>query len=527
MLHGKQFIAGEHVSTNGSSYRSVNPATGEAFGESFHEGSEDEVDRAMRAAEQCFDELRGRSPEERAALLEAIADEIMALEEALLERAHLETGLPMGRLTGERGRAVNQTRLFASLIREGSWVDARIDHGNPERTPAPKPDIRSMRVGIGPVVVFGASNFPLAIGVAGTDTIAALGAGCPVVAKAHPAHPGTCELLGSAIQKALEKTGMPAGAFSMVHGRGHEVGLALVRHPAARAVAFTGSLRGGRALFDAAAARPDPIPVYAEMGSTNPVFILPGAMASRTETIARGYLNSVNLGVGQFCTNPGLVLGVKGEALNQFVETAGRFASETDPATMLHPGICNAYYEGVERIRATSGIHVAGETSVEVDRAKTQAACSIFTTDLDTLQQNTHLMEEVFGPVSIVVECASVQEMERMAEDLDGHLSATLHGTGEDLQANQKLVRILERKAGRLIFNGFPTGIEVCYAMHHGGPYPATTDSHFTSIGTAAIDRFVRPVCYQDFPDAALPAELQENNPMGIWRLVDGVMSQK
>ena len=526
MLHGKQLIAGNRTASTESTFRSINPATAEAFGEKFYEGSEEDVDRAIRAADAVFDEFRGRTAEERADLLESIADEILALGDDLLERAHLETGLPMGRLKGERGRAVNQTRLFASIVREGSWIGARIDRGNPDRTPAPKPDVRSMNQPIGPVAVFGASNFPLAIGVAGTDTVAALSSGCPVVVKAHPAHPGTCELLAEAIQQALAKNDMPAGAFSMVHGRSNEVGLALVKHPATRAVAFTGGLRGGRALFDAAAARPIPIPVYAEMGSTNPVFLLPGALEKRADEIAKGYLGSVNLGVGQFCTNPGVVLGLKGEALDRFVDVSAETAGGIEPATMLHPGISKAFYEGVERIRDTGGVDLAGEQNIPGDPQKTQATCTIFTTDMATLQSNEHLMDEVFGPTSLVVNCSSIDEMKAFAEDLDGHLSATIHGTDEDLIEHASLVRILERKAGRLIFNGFPTGIEVCAAMHHGGPYPATTDSHFTSIGSAAINRFVHPVCYQNFPDAALPLELQNANPRGIWRLVDGELSR-
>ena len=416
-MHGKQLIAGATVANSDRTFRSVNPATGEEFGESFYDGTEEEADQALVAAHRVFDSFRETSVEQRAALLERIADEIMALGDALLDRAHLETGLPMGRLNGERGRAVNQTRLFANVLREGSWVDARIDQGNPDREPAPKPDIRSMNRPIGPVVVFGASNFPLAIGVAGTDTVAALGAGCPVVVKGHPAHPGVSELLAGAIAKALDKSGMPAGAFSLIHGRSHDVGLALVRHPLTKVVAFTGGLRGGRALFDVAAARPEPIPVYAELGSTNPVFILPGAMQERAETIAKGYLQSVNLGVGQFCTNPGILLGLQGADLDRFAAETGQLAGDVEPATMLHPGLCESYYAGVERIQNTPGVELLGETQTQADRSLTQAACKVFTTDIGTLEKNEHLMDEVFGPASVVVECTSVADMERLAED--------------------------------------------------------------------------------------------------------------
>ncbi|MFK7844548.1 MAG: aldehyde dehydrogenase (NADP(+)), partial [Rhodothermales bacterium] len=379
--------------------------------------------------------------------------------------------------------------------------------------------------GIGPVAVFGASNFPLAIGVAGTDTVTAFGAGCPVVAKAHPAHPGTSELLAGAIAKAIKKSGLPAGVFSMLHGRGHEVGLAMATNPHIKAVAFTGGLRGGRALFDAAAARPEPIPVYAEMGSTNPVFLLPGALKERSADIAKGYLQSVNLGVGQFCTNPGVVLGLKGDGLKAFQSESGKIAESVAPATMLHPGISKAFSGGVEKIQGTPGVSLLGQTasSLTVD---TQAACSIFATDIETLKSTPHLMEEVFGPTSIVVACNSVDEMEETAEALEGHLSATIHGTKEDLEAHRNLITILEKKVGRIIINGYPTGIEVCAAMHHGGPYPASTDSHYTSIGTGAILRFGRPVCYQGFSEDLLPAQLRNANEKGIWRMVDGELTK-
>lgn len=524
-LQGKQLIAGEFKASSNDTFQAINPSLNAAFGTFYHEATLDEVAEAAEAANASFDAIRLASPAKRAELLNAIADEIMNLGDDLLNIANQETGLPMGRLTGERGRAVNQIRLFAELVKEGSWVDARIDTANPDRTPAPKPDVRSMLMGIGPVAVFGASNFPLAIGVAGTDTVSAFGAGCPVIAKAHPAHPGTSELFGVAIAKAVESTGLPAGIFSLLHGRGHEMGLAMVRHPHVKAVAFTGSLRGGRALFDAAVARPEPIPVYAEMGSTNPVFLLPGALKNDSEGIAQGYLQSVNLGVGQFCTNPGVVFGFKGDDLQSFKAASGKIAEGVAPATMLHPGISEAFYGGVHRIEQTAGVDVVGKTAAatEVD---TQATCAIFSTDIETLTETPHLMEEVFGPTSIVVGCNTSEEMEALAESLEGHLSATVHGTPEDLAANTKLLSILQKKVGRIIINGYPTGIEVCAAMHHGGPYPATTDSHYTSIGTGSILRYGRPVCFQNYPDELLPVELRNKNAMNIWRLVNNSQSQ-
>ncbi|MEZ4701919.1 MAG: aldehyde dehydrogenase (NADP(+)) [Rhodothermales bacterium] len=524
-LLGKHLLGGVSSADGQHVFYAVNPSDGSKLQPGFHEALPEEVDQALHLADGAFTGLRQMTPAQRAAMLRAIAEEILALGDALLDRAHAETGLPMGRLQGERGRAVNQIRLFADLIEEGSWVQARIDVGDPERQPLPKPDVRSMLMPIGPVAVFGASNFPLAIGVAGTDTISALGAGCPAVVKAHPAHPGTSEMMGQAISRGLARTGAPAGSFSMLQGAGHAMGIAMVQHPLTRAVAFTGSFRGGRALFDAAASRPDPIPVYAEMGSVNPVFLLPGALAQRAEQIAQGYLQSVNLGVGQFCTNPGLVVGIEGESLGRFVEAAGKMAAETPAATMLHPGIAAAYRDGVQRIAQTQGVRVAGRAA-DADEASCQAACVIFQTDIATLGDQEQLMEEVFGPASIVASGSSLDDLIAVARKLDGHLTATVHGTDEDLASHAELIRVLETKVGRLIFNGFPTGIEVCAAMHHGGPYPATTDSHFTSIGTGAIFRFARPICYQNFPDAALPEELRNRNAAGVWRLVNNAMTQ-
>ncbi len=524
-LHGQQIIGGQTFAASGQTFTATNPATGEALPTAFHEGTADEADRALQAADRVFDAFRHSSADQRADLLDAIADEIEALGDQLLERCNAETGLPMGRQQAERGRTVNQARLFATMIRDGSWVDARIDRANPDREPMPKPDIRRMLIGIGPVAVFGASNFPLAISVAGTDTICALGAGCPVVVKAHPGHPGTCELLARAIGKAIEKVGLPADVFSLVHGVGHEIGMALVKHPLTKAVGFTGSLKAGRALFDAAAARPEPIPVYAEMGSANPVFMLPGALAERGEQLAQGLIGSVTLGVGQFCTSPGLVFGLSDETFSKFAFDAAKAAEAAAPATMLHGGIHQSYCDGVKRLSSVDGVKQLGASSDEP--GQTQAACVILATDASTFEANAGLNEEVFGPASLLVEAQDASELERIASNLDGHLTATIQGTPDDLREHRQLVSILERKVGRLIFNGFPTGVEVCHAMHHGGPYPATTDSHFTSIGTASIARFARPICYQDFPDDVLPEALRNANGRGSWRLIDGELTKE
>jgi len=478
-----------------------------------------EIAAALNRASASFESFRTKPPEQIAALLDEIAEQIVLLGDQLIERAQAETALPTARLQGERGRTTNQLKLFAALLREGSWVEATIDHALPDRRPLPKPDIRRMLVPIGPVVVFSASNFPLAFSVAGGDTASAFAAGNPVVVKAHPGHPETSALVARAIEAAIAKIGMPDGIFSMVRGVSHEVGLCLVRHPAAKAVAFTGSLLGGRALFDAATARPEPIPVYAEMGSTNPVFLLPGAVKKNPDSIADGLLQSVTLGVGQFCTNPGLVFGMQDENWQKFTERAAQAAAKSVPGRMLYGGLCERFQQGAERFRKLPGVQLAAQSS---DLPKSgEVKTLVFTTDAKVFHAQPALHEELFGPATVLVSCSSTEELERAAAELPGQLTATIHGTEDDLAVHRKLVSILEQKAGRLIFNGFPTGVEVCPSMHHGGPYPATTHSHFTSVGTAAIKRFTRPVCFQNFPDAALPTELRESNPRKIWRLVD------
>ena len=520
-LTGHHLIGDTTGAVGQETFEASNPATQQKLTPTFHEATVAEAGMALRLGQECFDAFRATPAEERAKFLETIADEVMELGDALLERAHQETGLPMARLTGERARAVNQAKLFAGLIREGSWVDARIDLALPDRQPLPKPDVRRMLAPIGPVVVFGASNFPLAISVVGTDTVSALGAGCPVVVKGHPGHPGVCEMLGRAIQNAVKKCGLPSGVFSLLQGAGHELGVALVQHPITQAVAFTGSLKGGRALFDVANARKEPIPFYAEMGSVNPVFVLPGAAAERGETIAEQFVQSVGLGVGQFCTNPGMLLGLKGESLDLLAQKTAEAAANAAPATMLHAGIAKAYGVGLERMKSIQGVKTCGLSSVESDSSKNQAACHVFEADLNALFDHPELKEENFGPSSVILKADTAEQLEQAAEGLEGQLTATIHGNESDLKEHSKLIRILERKVGRLIFNGFPTGIEVCPSMHHGGPYPATTHSFFTSIGTASILRFVRPLCYQNFPDAGLPVELRNKNERGILRLVD------
>lgn len=524
-LYGKSWIGGQPSALGSRTFRVAAPGGTGDLAPDFHEATLAELDRAMALARAAARPFRAAEPETVARLLERIGEEILALGPALLERAARETALGIDRLTAERTRTVQQLWMFAALVREGSWVDARIDRAQPDRKPLSKPDVRRMLVPIGPVAVFCATNFPLAFSVAGGDTASALAARCPVVVKANRAHAGTAELVGRAVARAVEACGLPPGIFALLHGADHELNLALVRHPSVRAVGFTGSLRGGRELFDAAVRRPDPIPVYAEMGSVNPVFLLPGALRERAEGIAEGLKSSMTLGQGQFCTKPGAVFGPAGADFERFAGALARLVAEHSPGTLLHEGIRRSYEEGLRRLSARAAC--VARSKAPADLARTEAPAAVFRTDVEAYLDARELREEVFGPATVLVSCASGDEFERVAGSLEGHLTATIHGTLEDLRRHAGLVEILESKVGRLVFNGFPTGVEVCPSMHHGGPYPATTDAHFTSVGTAAIDRWVRPVCYQNFPDEALPPELRRRNTRGIWRLVDGAWTKE
>jgi alpha-ketoglutaric semialdehyde dehydrogenase len=526
ILHGRSIIAGQLASNGARTFQPIAPAGGEKLAPPFHECSIADVDRALHEAEEAFGSFRRSTAAARAALLDRIADEIVALGDALLERCHRETGLPLDRLTGERARTCGQLKLFASVVREGSWCDARIDTALPDRAPIAKPDLRRVLLPIGPVIVFGSSNFPLAFSVAGGDTASALAAGCPVVVKAHRAHPGTSEMVAGAVASAVEASGLPPGVFSMLHGAGAEIGIALVRHPLARGAGFTGSRVAGRALFDAAAARPDPIPVFAEMSSLNPLLVLPGALRERGGKIAEGLRGSVTLGVGQFCTKPGLVFGIGGAEFEKFAEDFGRLMAAAMPATMLHPGICHAFHEGIAAFEKIPGVVRVAESDADADRARTQGEPTVFATDAENFAARPELHEEIFGPFTLLVSAKNAGDLAAALRSLEGQLTATLHGTAMDLAEYADLLRLLERKAGRLVINGFPTGVEVCPSMHHGGPYPATTDERFTSVGTAAIQRWARPVCYQNFPPDALPPELIDGNPRAIMRMVNGSLTR-
>ncbi|MEO8334819.1 MAG: aldehyde dehydrogenase (NADP(+)) [bacterium] len=520
-LIGGNLIGGVPAAPGDVTFHATDPSTGTQLEPSFSEATHADVDAAVAEAEDAFRTYGQSSGEQRARFLRAIADEIIALGAPLLHRASAETGLPIARLEGERGRTVGQLKLFADLLDEGSWVEARIDSGDPTRAPLPKPDLRRMLVPLGPVAIFGASNFPLAFSVPGGDTASALAAGCTVVFKAHPAHPGTSELAAGAIARAAASSNMPAGVFSLLHGWSHEVGLAMVRHPRISAVGFTGSLRGGRAIFDAAAARPEPIPVYAEMGSINPVFLLPSAMAERSSTLAQGLATSIAMGVGQFCTNPGVIVGVRGTALDNLAADLAAQVERLQPGVMLYGQLRDGYTKAVDRAGARSEV-LARAGSEDALRAQP----ALLRTDGAHFLADPELREEMFGPVSVVVAASDYMELERVAEGMEGQLTATIHGTPEELRSHARLVEILTRKVGRLLFNGFPTGVEVGHAMQHGGPYPASSDSRTTSVGTGAITRFVRPVCFQNFPEASLPIALRSKNTLGIWRLVNGSLNR-
>ncbi|WP_367872211.1 aldehyde dehydrogenase (NADP(+)) [Luteolibacter sp. Populi] len=478
----------------------------------------EEVDQAVElaaTASPLYSKLTGK---ERGAFLRAIAAELEAVVDDIAERGTLETGLPDARLRGETGRTTGQLRLFAALVEEGSWVDARIERAQPERQPLPKVDIRSMLKPLGPVAVFCASNFPLAFSVAGGDTAAALSAGCPVVVIAHHAHPGVAEIVAQAILRAALATGMPEGVFSLLYGGGPAVGIPVVQHPAIQAVGFTGSRHGGTALMAAAASRPQPIPVYAEMSSVNPVVILPGALERGEAALAEAFFNSLVLGVGQFCTNPGLVFLPDGMGL-VFLDRLKQLVGTSMPGVMLSEGVAQAYVDAVDAFANSEGVETVGRSAAP--NGTGPGAAAIFSVSVRRFLEDDLLQSEIFGPAALIVR-GSLAEIEATIPELEGQLTATIHGTEAELAHHSALVAALANKAGRVIFNGFPTGVEVCHAMVHGGPYPATSDGRSTSVGTMSIQRFVRAVCYQSFPDAILAPELQDANPLGIWRTEEG-----
>jgi NADP-dependent aldehyde dehydrogenase len=499
--------------------------TGVDLEPAYHYAPVEDVDWAANLAEDAFAVYSRVSGREKARFLRHIAAGIEAIAAEIVERAHKETALPEARLQGETARTVNQLRLFAQVVEEGSWLNARIDPAQPERKPLPRSDIRSMLRSLGPVAVFGASNFPLAFSAAGGDTASALAAGCPVIVKAHSAHPGTSELVGRVICESVKACGLPPGTYALLYGAGSQLGKALVEHPAIKAVGFTGSLGAGRALMQVAASRPEPIPCFTEMSSSNPVFVLPEALRKRAEKIADGLFASFTLGAGQFCTKPGLVFLPKNADADALVAVLKARVEQAAAAPMLTDMICRNYKNGLQERQAHSAIKTLAQAPAAGEE-KSRGATALLEMSGSALLRDPEQAREVFGPSTLVVRYAGRSELMDLASALEGQLTATLHGNGGDFAAYSDLLAVLERKAGRLIVNGYPTGVEVCHAMVHGGPYPATSDSRNTSVGTQAIYRFVRPVCYQDFPQEALPEELRDKNPLGIWRLVDGAFTR-
>jgi len=525
-LAARSLIGFRDGNGSGEPFYATDPTNGRPLQPGYIAATPQEVELAALLASEAFTAY-GRVPgPERGAFLRKVAAKIESIAGDVVERAGQETALPQARLQGETARTCAQLRLFAELAEEGSWVAARIDRADPERKPAAKPDIRSMLRPLGPVVVFGASNFPLAFSVAGGDTASALASGNPVIVKAHAAHPGTSELVGQMVRESVRECGLPEGVFSLLFDGGSDVGTALVKHPLVRAGGFTGSRAAGRVLMDVAAARPEPIPFYAEMSSTNPVFILPGALRQPGEPIAARLYASFTMGAGQFCTKPGMIFLQPGDEAASFTDRLRQLVAASAPFHLLTERIHSSYDSALADRKADSSVTLLAEAPKAPQAAGFAVGSALFETDAATFLE-AHLDTEIFGPTTLLVQNLSRDQILAIAHSLDGHLTATIHGTEQDLHDFADLIAILENKVGRLVFNGFPTGVEVCHAMVHGGPYPSTSDGRSTSVGTQAIFRFTRPVCYQGFPDEALPQELKNANPLGIWRMVDGQMTRE
>src|SRR4051812_16611013 len=521
-LTGNMPIGSRSVRGAGAPIHAYNPASGERLEPDFAGATQGDLENACALAQAAFRPYRLVPLARRAEFLEAIAIAIEGLGDELIERAMAETGLPRPRLEGERGRTCGQLRLFAQVVRDGWFLDVRIDPEILNRKPARRPDIREQHIGLGPVAVFGASNFPLAFSVAGGDTASALAAGCPVIVKAHSAHPGTSELVGRAVQSAVAQMGLPEGVFSMLYDSGTAIGAALVAAPEIKAVGFTGSRRGGMALFKIARERAEPIPFYGEMSSINPVILLPGALKARAAAIAAEYVGSLTLGAGQFCTNPGLVLALEGAETEEFANAAAAALSKTVAQPMLTAGIRSAYVEGVTRLAQHPAVEKLANDASDHPH---QARGALFATSAKSFAGHGELAEEVLGAAALVAACTSLEELSAVLEGRGGQLTAAIHMSDGDDAAMEKLLPVLEEKVGRILVNGFGTGVEVCHAMVHGGPFPATSDSRSTSVGSMAIQRFLRPVAYQDLPDGLRPAPLKEANPLGLARLVNGKLT--
>ena len=525
MISGKNYIGNKLSAAGNKIFKTFNPIKNMDNEWDIIEATDTEVNQAADLASKAFNIYRNVSGIEKGKFLRSIAEEIEALGEVLLDVYSAESGLPRGRALGERGRTIGQLRAFATHVEDGNWVNASIDTAQPDRQPMPKVDLRKINIPLGPVAVFGASNFPFAFSTAGGDTAAALAAGCPVIIKSHPMHAATGEMISSAIIKAAEKTGMPNGVFSNLNSSGIEVGQALVIHSKIKAVGFTGSLRGGRALFDLAAKREEPIPVFAEMGSVNPVVILPQALKNRSASLAKTYSDSITLGAGQFCTNPGLIIGIKSQYLTNFVNNLAQEIVKVDPLCMLHPRIVQAYEINKANTIAQNGIKVIASYCDDVQ--PNFAKQLVTTVEASIFLNNPILHHEVFGPFSLVVQCENKLQMEKVISNLDGQLTGTLISDDDEISRFSTIIDALQNRIGRIIFNGVPTGVEVCASMFHGGPYPASTDSRFTAVGVDSIKRFVRPFSYQNWPDNLLPDELKNENPLEITRLVNGHITRQ
>jgi NADP-dependent aldehyde dehydrogenase len=523
MITGKNYI-GDSLSAEGDiTYKTFDPKLNQETEWTFYEATPDEIDTAAHLASNAYEAYKAIPDVKKAIFLRKIAEEIEALGDDLIDAYTQETGLPEGRAKGERGRTMGQLNTFADLLEEGSWVEATIDTALPERAPMPKADIRKMLFAIGPVVVFGSSNFPFAYSTAGGDTASALAAGCPVIVKSHPMHAATGELVSSAILKAAEKTGMPKGVFSNLNSSGIEVGQQLVMHPKVKGLGFTGSIKGGTALYRLASERNEPIPVFAEMGSINPVLALPSALDEKGDEWAKKYAASIMLGAGQFCTNPGLLLGIKSPSLDSFINSLGNEIESLEPSCMLHPNIHRGYERGKVELSSQVGVDVVAEYDDEL--APNYAGQKVVSVSGSNFLKNPKLHQEVFGPFSLVVRCDDADEIAQVLQHLEGQLTGTVLGNADEIASYGQAINAMQGRVGRIIFNGVPTGVEVCPAMHHGGPFPASTDSRFSAVGTSAIKRWVRPVCFQNWPQDALPEALKDHNPLGIQRLVNNSYS--
>lgn len=518
MLKGCNYLGKEESSKGNVFFKAFNPKKGITLECDFYQASENEIDKATQLSEQSFKILKMKSTSEKANFLGIVSEMLIFEKEKIIERCMEETALPFQRLEGEMGRTVNQIKMFAELLNNGSYCNAKIDTAVNDRLPVRKPDLRQMLIPIGPVAVFGASNFPLAFSVAGGDTISALAAGCPVIVKAHPSHPGTSELVAKVILSAVEKCDFPNGTFSMIHGIDNEISEFLVKSKRIKAVGFTGSFQGGKALFDLAMNREEPIPIYAEMGSVNPIVIFPNRLKEEINEIVEGLANSVVLGVGQFCTNPGLIFLLKSQETEFFLECFKNKISKIKPGTMLSENIACNFRQKINSLESKSHMLAKGEEKAN----ENQVGAYLFNTNYKDFINNKELQEEVFGPSTIIVVLENENELETALNNLKGQLTITFQGTNEELKSNSNLIEIAIEKAGRLIINGFPTGVEVCHSMHHGGPYPATTNIKSTSVGTESINRFLKPICFQDFPENLLPPELKNSNPLEILRQVNG-----